>query len=73
VPWGADSEEAIERVSALSPELAVLEQRRVDGNRSVPLGKGTAADVHAMLRSLISEATEVDRLQLMPPAWQPWL
>ena len=73
VPWAADPEEATERVAAVSPELAVLEQRQSDSGRSAQMGKAVPADVHATLRSLIAEATDVDRLQLMPSAWQPWL
>mmetsp|Transcript_15954 Transcript_15954/g.41993 ORF Transcript_15954/g.41993 Transcript_15954/m.41993 type:complete len:549 (-) Transcript_15954:277-1923(-) len=70
VPWGALPADAIAAVSALSPELAV--QRKAD-NKGLPPGKATAADVHAGLRALIDEATDADKLQAMPPAWQPWL
>lgn len=72
VPWGAMPDEALARVSDLSPEIAV--QRKSDGGaKPMPMGKGVAADVHAGLRGLIEEATDIERLQAMPPAWQPWL
>jgi hypothetical protein len=71
VPWGVDPDEATARVVELSPELAV--RRRHEAGKPLAVGKGAAADVHAGLRQLIEEATSTERLQLMPPAWQPWL
>ncbi|KAL1520613.1 hypothetical protein AB1Y20_022187 [Prymnesium parvum] len=71
VPWGAEPVEALSVVADLSPELAV--QRKTEYSKTMVSGKGNTADVHAGLRVLIEEATDIDKLQAMPPAWQPWL
>ena len=62
-PWSATGAVAAARMRELSPQLIVRAHHP----------KRHEADVHAKLRALIDQATSVDRLAEMPPAWQPWL
>ena len=71
VPWRVEPADAVAAMAELSPELGV--QRKAESAKAAPMGKGSAADVHAGIRALIEEAVDTEALQAMPPIWQAWL